>query len=75
MNRTLEELSHAMLGDSKLPEFLWEPAVAHVAYIQNMSYMKHNPLAMPYQLWHGSRPNVSNLQEFSAPVWVLSKGQ
>ena len=31
MNRTLVELSCAMLSDSELPEFLWEPAVAHAA--------------------------------------------
>ena len=31
MNRTLVELARAMLTASKLPEYLWEPAVAHAA--------------------------------------------
>jgi transposase InsO family protein len=53
MNRTLEELSRAMLIESKLPEFLWEPAVAHAAYVRNMCWTKHNPTKTPYQLWHG----------------------
>ena len=35
MNHTLVELACAMLTASKLPEFLWEPAVAHAAYLQN----------------------------------------
>ena len=75
MNRTLEELSRAMLIDLKLPEFLWEPAVVHAAYVRNMSWTKHNPTATPYQLWHRRKPNVSNLREFGAPVWVLAEGQ
>ena len=61
MNRTLEELSRAMLIDSSLPEFLWKPTIAHAAYIQNMSWTKYNPIATPYQLWHGQKPSTSNL--------------
>ena len=48
MNRMLEELSQVMLIDSKLPEFLWEPAVAHAAYVRNMSWTKKNPTKTPY---------------------------
>ena len=75
MNRTLVELSHAMLSDSKLPEFLWEPIVAHATYLRNLSYTKPKLHATPYQGWHGKKPNVSHLQEFGAPVWVLLQGQ
>ena len=32
-------------------------------------------MAMPCQLWHGRKPNVLNLREFGAPVWVLAEGQ
>ena len=75
MNRMLEELSRAMLINLKLPEFLWEPAVAHATYVRNMSWTKHNPTATPYQLWHGRKPNILNLREFGAPIWVLAEGQ
>ena len=75
MNRTLVELSCAMLSDSKLLEFLWEPAVAHAAYLHNLSYTKVKLHTTPYQGWHGKKPNVSHLHEFSAPVWVLLQGQ
>ena len=64
-----------MLIDSKLPEFLWEPAVAHAAYVRNMSWTKKNPTMTPYQLWHGCKPDTANLREFGAPVWVLAEGQ
>ena len=75
INWMLEELSQAMLINSKLPEFLCEPAVVHTAYIRNMSWTKYNPTAMPYQLWHGQKPNVLNLREFGTPIWVLAEGQ
>jgi hypothetical protein len=38
MNRTLSELVRTMLINSKLPEFLWELAVRHVAYVRNMCW-------------------------------------
>jgi hypothetical protein len=75
MNRTLEELSRAMLTASNLPEFLWEMAVAHAAYVQNLSYTKYIPNSTPYQLWTGRKPNVLHLREFGTPVWILTEGQ
>jgi len=75
MNRTLVELVWAMLADSNLSMFLWEPAVAHTAYLRNLSYTSVKPTAMLYQAWTGKRPNVSHLREFGAPVWVLLQGQ
>ena len=75
MNRTLVELARVMLTDSKLPEFLWEPAVAHAAYVRNLSYTKYTPKATPYQQWNGDKPDVTHLREFGAPVWILAQGQ
>ena len=75
MNRTMVDLAQAMLADSNLPKFLWEPAVAHAAYLRNLSYTSAKPTVTPYQAWTGKRPNVSHLREFGAPVWVLLQGQ
>ena len=75
MNRTLVELACAMLTDSKLPLFLWELAVAHAAYLRNLSFTSAKPGATPYQGWTGKKPNVSHLRKFSAPIWVLLQGQ
>src|SRR5260221_14761814 len=61
MNWTLGELSHAMLTASKLPEFLWQMAVAYAAYIRNMSFTKAILSATLYQVWHGQRPNVAHV--------------
>jgi len=75
MNRTLVKLTCAMITALDLPEFLWEAAVAHAAYLRNMSYTKPRAKETPYQIWHDRKPNISHLRKFGAPVWVLLQGQ
>ena len=60
---------------SKLPQFLWEPAVAHTAYIRNRSYTSVRPEKTPYEAWYGKKPSITHLREFGAPVWILNQGQ
>ena len=75
MNRTLVELGHAMIKGQDIPEFLWECAIAHAAYLQNRSSTTFLKDSTPYKLWNGIKPNINHLREFSAPVWVLLQGQ
>jgi len=75
MNCTLVELAQNMCAATTLPEYLWEEATAHVAYLRNQSYTMSVKGSTPYQKWHGTRPNVTHLREFGAPVWVLLQGQ
>ena len=76
MNRTLVELSRTMLTAQSMPEFLWEQAVAHVAYIRHRAYTRTlEGEATPYEAWFRKKPEVAHLQEFSIPVWVLLQGQ
>ena len=77
MNRTLVKLGRAMIRDTKLPGFLWEPAVEHAAYLRNMAYILSPRLGnqTPFQVWFGKKPNILHLRKFGAPVWVLLQGQ
>ncbi len=75
MNRTLVELARAMLTATQLPEFLWEPAITHTAYVRNRSYTRSIPSRTPYQGWNTNKPNVSHLREFGTPVHILLQGQ
>ena len=75
MNRTLVELVRTMRAATDLPEFLWEEATSHAAYLRNRTYTSAVKGSMPYQKWHGKRPNIAHLREFGAPVWVLLQGQ
>ena len=74
MNRTLVELARAMITARSLPEFLWEYAILHAAYIRNRCYTKTLSIT-PYEIWFKRKPNISHLREFGAPVWVLLQGQ
>jgi hypothetical protein len=74
MNRTLVELSQAMLCANQLPEFLWEYAITHAAYLRNRSYTKHLQKSTPYEGWYNKKPTVGHLREFGSPVWVLLQG-
>ena len=75
MNRTLVELACTMNTAARLLEFLWEPAIAHAVYLQNLSFTRLIPDVTPYQLWYGRKPNVAHLHKFGAPVWVPLQGQ
>jgi transposase InsO family protein len=75
MNRMLVELSRAMLTGQNMPEFLWEQAVAHAAYVRNRAYTRALETATPYEVWFKRKPQVAHLREFSVPVWVLLQGQ
>jgi transposase InsO family protein len=61
MNRTIVELARAMIKSQDLPEYLWELAITHAAYIRNQSYTRLLNLRTPYEIWHEKRPDVSNL--------------
>ena len=75
MNCTLIKLVWTMWAATTLTKYLWEEATAHVAYLRNQSYTTLVKGSTPYQKWHGTRPNVTHLQEFRAPIWVLLQGQ
>jgi hypothetical protein len=71
INPTLVELGCAMLKGQNLPEFLWNYAIAHAAYLRNRSFTKSLKDQTPYQIWNKTKPNVNHFREFGALVWVL----
>jgi hypothetical protein len=73
MNRTLVEIARAMIRG--VPEFLWEYTINHSSYLRNRAYPKSLKGQTPYEKWFKRKPNISHLQEFGAPVWVLLQGQ
>src|SRR5271168_687794 len=58
-----------------LPEILWEYAINHSSYLRNRAHTTSLKDQTPYQKWFQTKPNVSHLREFGAPVWVLLQGQ
>jgi len=74
LNQTLMELARAMLIARKMPEYLWAEAVSHTTYLRNQAPTHALQGTTPEGLWNQKLPDVSHLQEFSAPVYILSKG-
>ena len=74
LNRTLVELARAMMIARATPEFLWEYAIAHAAYLRERAPTNPLPAMTPYQAWHGQKPDISHLREFGSPVYILLQG-
>jgi hypothetical protein len=73
-NRTLIEISRAMLIARDLPKYLWAEAVEHATYLRNKAHTHALINCTPEEKWSGTRPDVSHLKEFGAPVWILKEG-
>jgi len=75
LNRTLIELTRAMLIANDLPTFLWEYAVMHAAYLRERAPTRPLQGKTPYEAWFHKKPGVSHLQEFGIPVYILLQGE
>lgn len=74
-NRTLMELTRAMLIGKGLPSYLWEVAVEYAAYIRNLAPSQALGGKTPEEMNTGEKPDVSHLREFGCDVWVLTEGK
>ena len=63
-NRTLLELARAMIISRNVPQFLWDEAVAHAAYLRNRAPTRALEGKTPYEAFHKLIPNVAHLREF-----------
>src|ERR1700678_1033216 len=70
LNRTLLERVRLMLHVSGIPKFLWGEAIKHAVYLKNRTATKVLDGKTPYEVFHGTKPNLKGLPEFGARVWV-----
>jgi transposase InsO family protein len=70
LNRTLLEHTCAMLHASALPKSLWGEPVNHRVWLKNCTSTKALDSKTPHEALTGSKPNLSNLQEWGSKVWV-----
>lgn len=68
MNRTLVEAVRSMLVNSGFQKSLWGEAVSTACYIFNRTNTKGKS---PYEIWHGVKPNFTNLHEFGCDVYSM----
>ncbi len=70
LNRTLVEMTRAMLLDAKLPHRFWDEAVSTAAYVRNRSLTSAVVGTTPHQAWCGQNPRVDHLKVFGCAVYV-----
>jgi len=72
LNCTVIERACSMLASASLSLFLWPKAVQYEFYLKNIcpTHAFHNNIT-PYEAFWNCKPNVSNVEEFGAKVWVL----
>jgi hypothetical protein len=57
-----------------LPTRLWAEAVSHAAYIRNRAPTRALEGKTPHEAWTGEKPDITHLQEFGCPVYILDEG-
>ena len=70
VNRTLCEMANCMMHTTGLSRGYWELALKHAVYVYNRSMHKSLPDITPYEAWHGTVPDVSNLKIFGSPAYI-----
>src|ERR1700676_2589526 len=63
----LTELARANLNGQGIPEYLWEYAISHVAYVRNRAYMKPMGTLTPYQGWFKNKPIYLTYENLEHP--------
>jgi hypothetical protein len=69
--RTIEGRMYAMLDHARLPRNLWGEAALCAAYLFNRTESRSlEPGKTPYEMLHGTKPNVSHLRVFGTRCFV-----
>jgi len=74
LNRTLLDKVRPMLADTRLPKTLWAEALATAAYVRNRSPTTGRDQT-PWELFFGTKPDVSHLRTFGTRVWAVQPKQ
>ena len=75
LNRTLLEHAWAMHLTVGLPKFLWTELVQHAVWLKNCTSMCALNGKTLYELVHGMRPDLTDLLEWGARVFILKEYQ
>lgn len=73
-NRSLCEMTRAMLLQANLPKEFWGEAVTTATYIQNRLPTKATDKT-PYELWNNRKPNLKHLRVFGCKVFYYINKQ
>jgi transposase InsO family protein len=69
-NQTVVVTARNMMKVKNLPSYFWGEAVTAAVYLLNRSPTRSVEGRMPYEAWHGRKPNVEHLRTFGSIVYV-----
>lgn len=70
-NQTMADAVTAMLIDAKLPASFWGRACEVYVHIHNRTPTSATPGSVPYTLWHGRQPDISQFRVFGCLAYVF----
>ncbi len=71
MNRTIIEMSRALISGAQLNKIFWGEAVLTACYLINRIPTRAlGEFKTPYELWHGRKPDLKYLKVFGATAFV-----
>ena len=74
-NRTILDMTRAMLKNKNLPKVFWGEAVSTAVYLLNRAPTKSLEGKTPYEGWTGRQPSVEHLKVFGCIVFVKTLGK
>ena len=74
-NRTLEDMSRAMLLENSMPKYFWAEAVNTANYVLNRCLIRPLLKKTPQELFKGRKPIVSYFKPFGCTCYVHKNGK
>lgn len=68
MNRTIMEKTRCLMFDANFDNRFWAEAVNTAAYLRNRTGTSGLSGKTPFEVWHGRKPDISNLRIFGSEV-------
>ena len=70
MNKTVQQMSHAMLDESGTPATFWGEAAFASITILNQANVQVNSTQTPHELWYGKTPTVKYFKVFGSKCYI-----
>jgi hypothetical protein len=69
-NRKIRNMIRVLLHQAKLPKYFWAEASKTSVYTLNRCITKGNGGKTPYEMWHGTKPNISHMRIFGCEAYA-----
>ena len=75
MNRTVQQMTRAMLDDSGTLDTFWGEATHTAVNILNKAHVHVNSDKTPYELWYGNPPTIKHFRIFGSKCFIKNNDE